>query len=544
VHSAGGARGAHSRGSVLPSSPSVARVAGDAAPLSVVAYALLDRRRVENDGYTRLSGLDQSFLHFETSEAYMHVALTAIFDSGSLSNPDGGIDFASIRSHIASRLHLIPRYRQRLHYSPGLQEPFWVDDAEFDLDYHVRLSHLPTPGTDAQLKSLVARLLERPLDRRRPLWEAVFIEGLPARRFAMLIKVHHCLVDGVAGMDILAALLDPVPVNRIPPPAPWAPRPLPSGTRLVADRLWRRADASWAALRRLPETVARGADLGAGVASLVGLIRTGLERVGESPFNRPIGPHRRVEWVRFDLDEVKAVKRALGGTVNDVVLGIVSGGLRKAFDGRHRGVAKRGSEAGPFRVLVPVSVRTTSERGETGNRVSAWIATLPLDERDVRKRYRRILATTAALRSNQEEHSTSLLVETAEWTPPIAIAMSIRLIRQVRLFNLIVTNIPGPAFTLHLLDAPMVAGHPHVPLFDNQGVGIALLSYDGRLSLGLVADWDVVHDLAPVADAMEEAFVELRRVAGVEPKAVAEAPQVPAGAETSAPLAARAESVR
>ncbi len=460
----------------------------------------------------RLSGLDQSFLHFETPSAYMHVALTAVFEPGSLSVEDGGIDFASIRSHIASRLHLIPRYRQRLHYTPILGQPYWADDAEFDLEYHVRHSHLPTPGTEVQLKTLVARLLERPLDRARPLWEATFIEGLPGGRFAMVIKVHHCLVDGIAGMDILAALFDPAPVTRIEPPRPWAPVPPPSPATTVADELRRRGGGALALVQRLPGMVTGGgADIGTRLAHLFGLLRTGLGRVGDSPFNRPIGPHRRVEWVRFDLAQVKAIRRKLGGTVNDVVLGIVSGGLRRAY-GRAEG-------DGPFRALVPVSTRAGAERGETGNRVSAWIADLPLDERDVLARHRRICATTDALRRNQEEQNTSVLVETAEWTPPIAIAMSVKLIRQVRLFNLIVTNVPGPAFPLYLLDAPMVAGHPHVPLFDGQGLGIALLSYAGQLSLGLVADWDVVHDLAQVGDAMEEAFVELREAAGIEVEA-------------------------
>jgi WS/DGAT/MGAT family acyltransferase len=474
----------------------------------------------------RLSGLDQSFLHFETPTAYMHVALTAIFDPGSLSVEDGGIDFTSIRSHIAARLHLIPRYRQRLHFTPLLNEPLWVDDAEFDLEYHVRHSHLPTPGTEAQLKTLVARLLERPLDRRRPLWETTFIEGLLGGRFAMVIKVHHCLVDGIAGMDILAALLDPAPVTRIEEPKPWTPGPLPSGVELLADEIRRRGTASLELLQRLPTLVGDGgAALGARLGSLLGLMRAGLSRVGASPINREIGPHRRVEWVSFDLAEVKEIRRRLGGTVNDVALGIVSGGLRRMH------LRMRADLDGDFRVLMPVSTRASSERGETGNRVSAWVANLPLDEDDVLARHHRICATTTGLRNNQEQQSTSLLVETAEWTPPIAIAMSVRLIRQVRLFNLIVTNIPGPAFPLYLLDAPMVAGHPHVPLFDNQGLGVALLSYDGRLSLGLVADWDVVHDLAQVADGMEAAFRELSAAAGIP------AASAPTDVATESPLA-------
>jgi len=474
---------------------------------------------MDDPDHTRLSGLDQSFLHFETPNAYMHVALTAIFEPGSLGSQRGGIDFPRIRRHVASRLHLIPRYRQRLHYTPILSEPLWVDDTAFDLEYHVRHSHLPAPGSAAQLKTLVARLLERPLDRRRPLWEATFIEGLPDGRFAMLIKIHHCLVDGIAGMDILAALLDPAPTTQIEEPQPWTPAPPPSPASLMGEELRRRAAASFGALQRLPAlVVSGGAELGGRLAHLAGLVRTGLGRVADTPFNQAIGPHRRVEWVSFDLEQVKEVKRRLGGTVNDVVLGIVGGGLRRV-------VRRAGADAnGTLRALVPVSTRTTTERGETGNRVSAWIADLPIDESRVLERHRRILATTEALRSNQEEQATSLLVETAEWTPPIAIAMSIRLIRQVRLFNVIVTNIPGPAFPLHLQDARMVEGHPHVPLFDNQGLGIALLSYDGRLSLGLVADWDVVPDLAQVADDMDAAFKELCDAAGIKGRAQIAAP--------------------
>ncbi len=476
--------------------------------------------------YTRLSGLDQSFLHFETPNAYMHVALTAVFDPGSLSIADGGIDFASIRNHIASRLHLIPRYRQRLHYTPVVRDPLWVDDETFDVEYHVRHSHLPTPGTDAQLKTLVARLLERPLDRRRPLWEMTFIEGLPDGRFAMLTKVHHCLVDGIAGMDILAALLDPAPVERVAPPKPWRPTPPPSPPALLAEDIRRRGAASLAVLRQLPAVVAGGgAAIGTRLGSLLGLLRTGLGRVTSSPINRAIGPHRRVEWVSFDLAQIKEMRRRLGGTVNDVVLAVVSGGVRRMH------VRMRAELDGDFRVLVPVSTRATSERGETGNRVSAWIAPLPLDEPDALARHRRIAAITSTLRSNQDEQSASLLVETAEWTPPIAIAMSVRLIRQVRLFNLIVTNIPGPACPLFLLDAPMVAAHPHVPLFDHQGLGIALLSYDGRLSLGLVADWDVVADLAQVADWMEASFEELRAAAGVDDPAATARDDRPLGGD-------------
>ncbi|MBM4242794.1 MAG: wax ester/triacylglycerol synthase family O-acyltransferase, partial [Deltaproteobacteria bacterium] len=197
---------------------------------------------MNDDGYVRLSGLDHAFLHFETPATYMHVALTAIFDGGSLARPDGGIDIERVRCHVASRLHLLPRYRQRLHFVPVTGDPVWVDDDAFDLDLHVRHSHLPRPGTDEQLKSLIARLLERPLDRRRPLWEMYFVEGLPGNRFAMLCKVHHCMVDGIAGIELLAALLSPAAETRIEAPRRWTPRPVPAASQLLRDELRRRTD--------------------------------------------------------------------------------------------------------------------------------------------------------------------------------------------------------------------------------------------------------------------------------------------------------------
>jgi diacylglycerol O-acyltransferase len=461
-------------------------------------------------GYVRLSGLDHAFLHFETPAAYMHVALTGIFDAGSLARADGGIEIERVRAHVASRLHLLPRYRQRLHYVPVTNDPVWVDDDGFELDFHVRHSHLPRPGSDAQLKTLVSRILERQLDRTRPLWEMWFIEGLSGGRFAMLCKVHHCMVDGIAGIELLAALLSPVPATTVERPQPWAPKPPPGTAQLLRDELRRRTDASLAVARSVPEIVAGAGRAGVAgrLGSLWGFVRSGVQNATATPFNGPIGPHRRVEWLGFALDEMKEIKKRLGGTLNDVVLATVAGALRRYL--AHHGASV---EDGEFRALIPVSTRTTTERGEPGNRVSAWIAPLPLDEVVPRARFDRICALTAAYRENHEERGAEVLTSTAEWTTALPLAAAVRLISRTRAFNVIVTNVPGPPVTFHLLDATMTAAYPHVPLFENQGLGIALLSYAGRLSFGLVGEWDLLPDVDRLAGWIEASYAELREAA-------------------------------
>jgi len=464
---------------------------------------------MSDDGYVRLSGLDHAFLHFETPPTYMHVALTAIFDGGSLARPDGGIDIERVRRHVASRLHLLPRYRQRLHFVPVTGDPVWVDDDAFDLDLHVRHSHLPCPGTDQQLKSLIARLLERPLDRRRPLWEMYFVEGLPGNRFAMLCKVHHCMVDGIAGIELLAALLSPVAETRIEAPRPWTPRPVPPASQLLRDELRRRTDASLGLLRALPEVVASsGGAAAARLSSLAGFLGAGVRNAADTPFNGPVGPHRRVEWLEFDLAEMKEVKKRLGGTLNDVVLATVAGAVRRYLTQHGAGCD------GEFRALIPVSTRTVDERGG-GNRVSAWLAPLPLEDARPLERFAAIRRLTAAYRDNHEERGAEVLTETAEWTTALPLAAAVRLISRSKAFNVVVTNVPGPPVPFYLLDAQMVAGYPHVPLFQNQGLGIALLSYGGRFSYGLVGEWDLLPDIERLGVAIEAAYGELRAAAGV-----------------------------
>ncbi len=464
--------------------------------------------------HERLTALDQSFLAFETANAPMHVAITAIFEPGALTNADGGVDMVRVRQHIAARLRLIPRYRQRLLHIALIEDPVWIDDASFDLGYHVRHASLPHPGGERQLQRRCAEILERRLDRARPLWEIWIIEGLQGGRFAMLAKVHHCMVDGVAGIDILAALLDTVPSQDVEPIEPWTARPAPRQPELLAGEMRRRAESSLALARgigdwlRDPRQARRS--VGEGAAALLRLLGR-LGSAPSTPFNQPIGPYRRIDWFSVDLAEVKAIRTRLGGTINDVVLTTVAGAVG-------RFLAKRRCWLdGEFRTVVPVSVRTVDERGSTGNRVSVWLTALPVRERDARQRLEIVRAVTAELKAEHEAMGAEMVTQAAEWTTGNVVNLIARLINSARRFNLIVTNVPGPPVPFYLLDARMGAIYPHLPLFENQGLSVALLSYAGTLSWGIGGDWSQMPDLAEFVAALEESFAELRAAAAEDP---------------------------
>jgi diacylglycerol O-acyltransferase len=458
--------------------------------------------------YERLSMLDCSFLVVEGPQTYMHIAATTIFETGPLANGDGGVDIGRIRRYVASRLPLIPRYRQRLAYTPMEGHPVWVDDDRFDLSYHVRHTSLPRPGSEAQLRELCARLLERPLNRARPLWEAWAIEGMEGNRFALLLKVHHCMVDGLAGVGLLSALLNPVVETQWDDPPEWKPRPAPTGFELLRDEVSRRAKMPLDVLRGLG---AVAGEVEASVPSVTrrlraawNLVRDGVRRPAATPLNQPIGPHRRFHWVTLDLDKVKSVKNRLGGTVNDVVLATVSGAVRRFL--LQRQVSLYGLD---FRVGVPVSVRSEEERGATGNRVSIWIMPLCVQERYPARRLQAVRAASARFKETDQAGGGDVLAQAAEWTGANVLSMGLAVANRNPPFNLIVTNVPGPPVPLYLAGAPMVAAYPLVPLFSNQGLGIALFSYAGKLFWGLNADWDTLPDIEQFAAAVEESFAEL-----------------------------------
>lgn len=463
--------------------------------------------------YERLSALDNSFLVQEGRFTYMHIAATAIFAPGSLlASGGGGVDIDRIREYVASRLHLVPRYRQRLGYVPVTNDPIWIDDNHFDLGYHVRHVSLPRPGTDEQLRQLCARIMERQLDRARPLWECWFVEGLGEGRFAMITKVHHCMVDGIGGVDLLAALLTMAPNREVACAEPWTPRPAPDAGALLREEARRGAKSLLAVAVGMRTGSVRGdgaaSSLRATAKSLWSLAKSGVQRPSRLPFNGTIGPHRRVAWIETSLEDFKRIRRLLGGTLNDVVLGVVAGAMRLLL--RDLGVDANGATV---RVAIPVSVRAAAERGSAGNRVSVWLADLPVRERDPWRRLTAVRRITEQLRESHQAEGAHVLAEVAEWTGANLLGLALRVLNSTQPYNLIVTNVPGPPMPLYLLDAHMETIYPHLPLFEGQGLGIALLSYTDTLSWGLTGDWDRMPKLDVLRDSIARSLAELDKVA-------------------------------
>lgn len=452
-----------------------------------------------------LSGQDRLFLLSETTNAHMHVGAALLLDAGPLAKVGRGIDFPRIRHHIASRLRHIPRYRQRISYYPLPSRPHWVDDERFDLDHHVRHVRLPHPGNERQLKDLCGQLLSQKLDRGRPLWEVVVVEGVQGGRFALVAKTHHCLTDGIGGVNLLAALLDASALCTREAVDPWSPQPPPTARdilRLEATRRLERsldlgtqlrtwAQAPGASVNRLAEQVA-------GISQFIG---TGLSPAPDCPLNRPIGAQRRFECLSFDLDEVKAVKHCLGGTVNDVVLATVAGALR-TFLKRHRGERRLAD----LRALVPVNTRTENESGALGNHVSAYFVSLPVAVANPRRRYQAAVERMRSVKASKQGVGGQILAGTG--VPLLATLM--RFADRLRSFNVVVTNVPGPPADLYLAGARLQSVFPVVPLFVNQGLGIALFSYAGKLHWGLNADRDVLPDIAAFTVALANAFKDLQ----------------------------------
>jgi len=463
--------------------------------------------------YDRLSFLDHSFLRLESQTQPMHVAGVGIYEAGPLRKPDGGIDIDRIRAYLASRLHYIPRYRQKLAFTPLEGSPVWVDDQHFNIQYHVRHSALPRPGDERQLKRLSARIMSQQLDRARPLWEMWVVEGLEGGdRFAIIAKVHHAMVDGVSSVDLLAVMLSPEPTTTFEPAPRWIPRPAPTPFELLGAEARRRLKAPVEAALDLRHAIERledpGSDLRSALRATAGSVSGMVRHVSTTPLNQPIGPHRRFDWTVMPLAEVKAVRHALGGSVNDVVLATVTGAVRRFFEGRGVNV-----DTLDFRVMAPVSVRAPDERGTLGNRVSAWMVDLPLAERDPRRVIARIRETTEKLKASKDAMGAEMLTKAVSWTPSTLLSIGARLMPRAFPFNLVVTNVPGPQVPLYLLGARMLENYGMVPLTDYLGLGIVLFSYDGKLTWGFNADWDLLPDLHDFVIATTDSFAELRRAA-------------------------------
>jgi diacylglycerol O-acyltransferase / wax synthase len=459
----------------------------------------------------RLTGLDASFLHLEDASSHMHVAGVMLFEG-----PPP--PYADLLEAFERRLPLVPRYRQRLAFVPlGQGRPCWVDDPHFNLRYHVRSTALASPGSERQLKDLAGRVFSQQLDRDKPLWEVWLVEGLDDDRFAVLSKTHHALVDGISGVDIMSVLFDtsPEPAAPTDPGDRWLPRPLPSQAQLFAEALLERATIpaeigrSAKAVLRGPRRIAAGIrDAAVGVGAMAW---AGLNPAPSSPYNKPIGPHRRFTWVRADLKDVKAIKDELGGTVNDVVLSVVAGGLGRHL--RRRGHNTDGLE---LKAMVPVSVRSDVQRGALGNRVAAMMAPLPVWCQEPVARLDIVSEQLKGLKSGGQAVGAQVLTDLSGFAPPTIMDQASRLMARQRFFNLVVTNVPGPQFPLYLLGRRMLDPFPMVPLAKNQALGVALLSYDGRINFGLVGDFDLLWDLDELAADLEESLAELAAAAGVE----------------------------
>ena len=452
----------------------------------------------------RLSSIDASFLHQEGPTSHMHIGGVLVFEG-----PPP--DFNDYLDHVRGRLHLVPRYRQKLTIPPlETGRPLWVDDPDFNLEYHVRHTALPSPGTEQQLFLLAARIASQPLDRSKPLWENWLVEGLEGDRFALISKTHHALVDGVSGVDLASVLLD---LERTPQRPrqdlePWQPKPEPSPVELVAAGVRGLAGVAGGMVSRALDAASHpGTSLGVlrdAVEGVGEIVWAGLNPAPETPLNVEIGPHRRYAVVRHQLEDYKTVKNAFGGTVNDVVLTVVSGALARWLN--ERGVRTDGLE---MRALVPVSVRTESHRGTLGNQLTVMRGPLPVYIRDPVARLRFVRRAMDGLKESKQAVGAATLAAVNNLAPPTILAQASRLNFSTRLFNLIVTNIPGPQFPLYVLGRRLEDLFPLAFLPKNHALAVAIMSYDGGIDYGLLADYDALPDIDVIADGIDTALREL-----------------------------------
>jgi diacylglycerol O-acyltransferase len=449
----------------------------------------------------RLSALDTTFLHVEDDVSHMHLGSVGLFEGP----PPAHEDLLAV---IEAKLHLAPRYRQRVRFIPfGAGRPVWVDDPHFHLDYHVRRTALPAPGGAEQLRLLVGRVMSQQLDRARPLWELWVVEGVADGRWALISKLHHSMVDGVSASSLITALMDPVRDAPLPTARPWRPAPEPGGAALVAGALAERAtrplhrlSAGARALRDPVASAAYGAAALQGLAAYAGLAR----RPPATPLNGAICPRRRWDWARARLGEVKEIRDAFGGTVNDVVLAAISQGFRELLE--HRGAPT----TSPLRTLVPVSVRPPGDDG-ADNQVSAIFAELPVGIADPVERLHAVSAQLRHLKDRHEPVAGEVLTSLTGFAPEVLLALAARVATRTPQHNVntVTTNVPGPQFPLYLAGRRMLEAFPYVPLGGHVRIGVAIYSYDGALAFGVTGDADVASDIDVLCRGIEHGMEAL-----------------------------------
>jgi diacylglycerol O-acyltransferase len=452
----------------------------------------------------RLTPIDVSFLHQESPDSHMHVGGLTIVEGPPPATKD-------LLEQIRWRLHLVPRYRHKLASTPlDSGRPVWIDDPSFNLEYHIRHTALPTPGRWEQLCGLTAWIFSQQLDRSKPLWEMWLIEGLEDDRFALISKTHHALIDGIAGVDLATVLFD---LSPEPPPVrhsgrPWQPHPEPGTAELVAAGLrgavragLELTEGAIDALAHPDHALARAREAAEGIGEIVW---AGLNPAPETPLNVPIGPHRRFFGIANQLEDFKIVKNAFGGTVNDVVLAVVTGALRSFLISRGRPTA--GVE---LRALVPVSVRAVDERGEGGNRIVVMRGPLPVYIADPVQRLRFVSQAMDGLKESKQALGAEVIAGAQNFAPPTILAQASRLNFSTRLFNLIVTNVPGPQFPLYVLGREMLEAYPVAFLPENHALAIAIMSYNGQMNFGLLGDFDALPDIDAISESIAEELATL-----------------------------------
>ena len=457
----------------------------------------------------RLSGLDASFLYFETPSMHMHVAMTAIFDPSTM---PGGYRFETVKEFIASRLHLVPPFRRRVVPVPfRLNHPIWVEDPDFDLDYHIRRIGAPSPGGHRELAELAAAIASTPLDRSRPLWELYVVEGLADGNIGVVTKMHHCAVDGVSGAELMVNLFDLDPSGReLDPPEPREPEPIPSDLDMLTHAVASRARRQLGLLpllgttaRTLTTLVSRHRDPDA----IVGAVPLTAPK---TPWNTAITPHRRLAFTRVSLTDVKHIKDAVGCTVNDVVLGLMGGTLRRYLEDHG------GNPPEPLIAVCPVSVRTDDQRGQLNNKVSAMFTSLATDVDDPVERLRRISRVTRGAKEDHNALGANLLQDWAEHAAPTTFALAARLYSSLNLaaghrpiHNVVISNVPGPPFPLYYAGAKALRTLPMGPVMEGAGLNITVLSYMDSVDIGFMACRELVPDVWDLADHVQSSMAEL-----------------------------------
>lgn len=459
----------------------------------------------------RMTSFDASFLSNEVGDAHMTIGAVLVCEG-----PPP--DYEDFLTHIRSRLHLLPRLRQRLAFPPlGFGRPFWVDYPDFDIHYHVRRTPAPAPGTDQQFRELIGEALSPPLDRSRPLWELRLVEGLEDDRFAVVYKTHHAMADGISAVDIGTLLFDLEPVEEpVREEVPWQPSRPPSRAALLGESVrgigrtlsrlitWLRAAA------RAPQGAAQRASRG--ISGVKEVAMNLLRPAPPAPFNVVVGEQREFRWAQCDLEDCKEIKNALDGTVNDVALAVSAGALRRWL--LDRGVEVNGME---LQALVPVSVRTEDEHTDLGNKLTAMRGPLPVYEADPVKRLQVVSEAMAALKTSKQPYGAEAIWGLNDWfkefAPPLLLIPTARINFSTRLFNLLVTNFPGPQVPFYVLGRELTGVHPIGFLANRHALAIAILSYNGGISFGLLADPSRVEDLDKLERYTKESLAELLEAA-------------------------------